>query len=251
MAQGAMRIFATKLLSEGTVKRKRSVIDPHHRQGPDNSKMKSKELKIIRKKLEKANRIEDPLQGLEKQLEQISDGENDKKLSLRYSSSSDMSDKEIRDCLTLFERNMGELYRKSSWGLDMRTKESEFRHRRARFLVVRTTDENREEDLVAFVHFRFDLDDDESPSMPVLYLFEIQIDSSYRRRGLGKQLMALLESICSKAALPKVMLTTFKSNKSAMRFYTEALDYAVDDISPSKHGVFADYEILSKEIASS
>ena len=105
------------------------------------------------------------------------------------------------------------------------------------------------EKLAGFVHFRFEYDDDESPSCAVLDIFEIQIEADYRRCGLGKHLMGIAERIGREQSMTKVVLTVFKTNQQAMAFYTKRLQYEIDELSPSKFGDHnADYEILSLKL---
>eukprot|EP00984_Skeletonema_dohrnii_P019625 scaffold9432_cov61-Skeletonema_dohrnii-CCMP3373.AAC.1 len=42
----------------------------------------------------------------------------------------------LQQCLDLFERNMGEMYKKSEWGFDMEEKRRELMHEDARFLII-------------------------------------------------------------------------------------------------------------------
>mmetsp|Transcript_22259 Transcript_22259/g.65946 ORF Transcript_22259/g.65946 Transcript_22259/m.65946 type:complete len:267 (-) Transcript_22259:575-1375(-) len=173
------------------------------------------------------------------------------------------------ECMSLFEQNMGDMYKASSWGLDLKKKEEELRHKRARFLIVTEEEDDCKEEkgsdseaevspassheggqktrVLAFCHFRFVPDDDERPKEEVLYLFEIQVHASAQRCGMGRRLMSLMEIVALRIGMRKVMLTVFKSNKSAMGFYLEKMKYVVDDSSPSKFGEDADYEILSKK----
>ena len=58
--------------------------------------------------------------------------------------------------------------------------------------------------------------------------------------------MDLLESVAEEYEMDWVMLTVFKGNTNALRFY-EKLGYSVDDTSPTKESD-ATYLILSKEI---
>ena len=46
-----------------------------------------------------------------------------------------------------------------------------------------------EEKPVAFSHFRYDMDYDDE----VLYVYEIQLEEEYRRRGIGKFMMQVCE----------------------------------------------------------
>jgi len=210
--------------------------------------MKAKELKILRKRLVKATRAVDLLQGFDKENVILSFGETEdgdetvrKNLSIISASSGNMTESQLKECLDLFERNMGELYRNSSWGLDMEKKSTEFRHHKARFLLLLDDHQN----LVGFVHFRFEYDDEESPSCAVLYVYEIQIDSVFRRCGIGKKLMGITECIARNESMSKILLTVFKSNQEAMSFYTKKMGFNIDETSPSEFGESVDYEILS------
>jgi N-alpha-acetyltransferase 40 len=184
----------------------------------------------------------------------------------------------------LFQDNMSDQYKKSSWGLDLQTKKDELSHFRARFLILlaTTTSNDVEEgedgeqqkqrlqpsqqqqsqhELAGFCHYRWEYDDDDDePSSVVLYVYELQISKTWRRRGLGGRLMNVIEILVNQNPVlndspdtkkKKVMLTVFKSNISAMEFYMKRLHYQVDEISPSQHGLLSeDYEILSKDVIS-
>jgi ribosomal protein S18 acetylase RimI-like enzyme len=208
--------------------------------------MKAKDLKILRKKLTKLNKAEyDPLNGISKDTVLIAPKTaDDEALSIRSARSSDIQPKQFEEILSLFERNMGELYKNSSWGLDTEEKSAELKHANARYLLVESSKGN---ELAGFVHFRFSYDDDDQPTEAVLYVYEIQIDEKVRRQGLGKKLMAIAEEIGAKAEVSKVLLTVFKSNQAAMDFY-KRLEYGIDYSSPSNHNEPADYEILSKSM---
>jgi ribosomal protein S18 acetylase RimI-like enzyme len=252
--------------------------------------MKSKELKLLRKKLEKANKWsyaldkngrpandnkvhsaaskkEDLMENCENNIV-IKDKENDKEISvmLQYWNLECMNKFRLQEFLDLFEKNMGDLYRKSSWGLNMEEKKAEMTHNRARFLVLldsekhaqklggqTTTNDACEEgtcdsdDLIGYCHYRFELDDEDSPSQAVLYVYELEIKSKFHHQGLGHHLMKVTESMAQTANISKVMLTVFRANGAAMAFY-RSMGYSVDESSPSKHGIFTDYEILSKEV---
>jgi GNAT superfamily N-acetyltransferase len=221
--------------------------------------VKSKVLKQLRKKVDKADRLENPLSLIDKEKSSLNfdvelskeDTEQNvtlRNLSVECVSSADVSDDFLKQLLNLFERNMGDFYRKSTWGLDMVKKTEELQHRKARFLKAFSSDENNDKKLASFAHFRFDYDDEEEPTCTVLYIYEIQVETAYRRKGLGRRLMAIMESIARQTEMEKVVLTVFKVNESAMNFYINSLGYSIDSFSPSKSGEPADYEILSKSI---
>ena len=199
----------------------------------------------------------------------------------------------LEQCLELFERNMGEMYRKSEWGLKMEEKRKELLHEDARFLIImldendstnvgqsspsndaadndaNETDEiittaaamtiddttknasKEEQKVIGFAHFRFEPDEDSpnNPLLPITYLYELQI--SLTSHGLGQKLMTLVELLSLQLQMTKVILTVFKCNTGAMRFYMNKLKgYEVDECSPSNFEgeEDVDYEILSKRI---
>ncbi|KAG0255454.1 N-alpha-acetyltransferase 40 [Mortierella polycephala] len=105
---------------------------------------------------------------------------------------------------------------------------------------------------VAMIHFQFVQETTMTDrDAEVAYCFEIQVVPEYQRRGIGAYLIGVLETIGRVTQMDKVMLTVFKANTSAIKFYMEQLQYKFDEISPcvcltrGKASRF-DYEILSK-----
>lgn len=100
--------------------------------------------------------------------------------------------------------------------------------------------------VVGFAHYRFIKEEE----VPVLYVYELQLDSCVQGKGLGKFLMDLVERIAIKNSVGAVMLTVQKKNLLAMNFYMAKLGYIVSSISPSKvyplTGLETNYEILCK-----
>ncbi|ONK61361.1 uncharacterized protein A4U43_C08F29100 [Asparagus officinalis] len=100
--------------------------------------------------------------------------------------------------------------------------------------------------VVGFVHYRFIVEED----IPVIYVYELQLETCAQGKGLGKFLMQLIELIARKNRMGAVMLTVQKANVSAMHFYTNKLRYVISTISPSRVdpliGAEKSYEILCK-----
>ncbi|XP_047333583.1 N-alpha-acetyltransferase 40 isoform X2 [Impatiens glandulifera] len=100
--------------------------------------------------------------------------------------------------------------------------------------------------IVGFLHYRFIVEE----GVPVLYVYELQLEPRVQKKGLGVFLMQLIELIATKNQMGAVMLTVQKTNSSAMRFYTSKLGYTISTISPSKVdpqlGLVKSYEILCK-----
>ncbi|KAF9107167.1 N-alpha-acetyltransferase 40 [Mortierella sp. AM989] len=108
---------------------------------------------------------------------------------------------------------------------------------------------------VAMIHFQFVEEETMTDRVAdVAYCYEIQVTRDYQRRGIGEYLISLLEIIGKSTIMEKVMLTVFKANKNAIKFYLERLHYEYDEISPcvcltrGRASRF-DYEILSKPLS--
>ena len=94
-----------------------------------------------------------------------------------------------------------------------------------------------------YVFYRYDMDHDDD----VLYCYEIQTEEKMRRKGLGKFMMKVLELMMIKSDMLKIMLTVFKHNEGASKFFKDVLKYEIDETCPydTVHEQF-DYEILSR-----
>ncbi|KAK6915479.1 GNAT domain [Dillenia turbinata] len=160
----------------------------------------------------------------------------------------------------------------SEWPSEEKVKRREMVAPEARYIVVHDATANSKETLemsergrtnawninnncpvVGFVHYRFTLEEE----LPVVYVYEIQLQSHVQGKGLGKFLMQLIEIIAQKNRMSAVMLTVQKANSSAMNFYLSKLSYNISAISPSRRfkldftvqlqmGYKKSYEILCK-----
>jgi len=185
-----------------------------------------------------ANSAEDPLENLPSFKKYEKNGMN---VAISAERLTDL-DKDTRAWLMdLITRNMKALYEKSDWGWKTANKEEEMFDDRAWYLIARDMD--NEGNLLAFSHFRFDMDYDDE----VLYVYEIQLEDSIRRKGLGRFMMQVLEIMAFKADMRKIMVTIFKHNPGAQKFFKEALKYEIDETCPVDD-VYEqyDYQILSK-----
>ncbi|KAJ3416053.1 hypothetical protein HDV05_003412 [Chytridiales sp. JEL 0842] len=112
---------------------------------------------------------------------------------------------------------------------------------------------------VGFIYFQFLMEesydnhpDEPDDEAPVVYCLELQLTPPTRSHGLGTHLMHLLETLGSHFGMRKSMLTVFKSNVGAMKFYKK-LGYDLDGISPGRamnelKASRYSYEILFKEL---
>ncbi|KAJ6503477.1 acyl-CoA N-acyltransferase [Mycena vitilis] len=139
---------------------------------------------------------------------------------------------------SMFETNMRTMYTASSFGWDPPHKKEELFNRLSRFILVYPT--SGTQSLVAFTAFRFEFEDDQN----ILYCYDIQVSKTSQRNGLGQALMNQLVQIGADFGLDKIMLTVFKGNKPALKFY-KSFGFVMDADSP-EDGDPEDYRILCK-----
>ncbi|KAI8070058.1 hypothetical protein BC940DRAFT_236162 [Gongronella butleri] len=151
----------------------------------------------------------------------------------------------------LLKSNLHHLYVRSNLGWDAAAKRADLEAPEARYLVARNAHDPS--DLKGFLMFQMVLEEtmDDDLMAEAAYCYELQLAEHARNRGLGEYLMRLLFQIGDFWCMDKVMLTVFKDNHGAMRFYTKKLGFSLDEISPSaclppRRAKRFDYEILSR-----
>lgn len=221
----------------------------------DNSKAKEK--KAERKAMEKkmnigvanvklANSVDDPLSKLPKPFSVYN--KNGLDLTLETVRATDLDEKTLVWAFDMVDTNMRPLYEEAykgdpdmeaEFGWKEKEKKSEMREDLAWYLIARTMDGTA----VAFSHFRFDMDYDDE----VLYCYEMQVEKAFRRKGLGRFMMKVLEMLMIKADMLKLMCTIFKKDKPEVEFFKKALKFEQDETSfvDTVHEQF-EYEILSR-----
>ena len=179
-------------------------------------------------------------------------------ISLQFKSSSEMTKEELNTCFNLMESTSRPDYETSGFGWHPRGKRREMREDEMRYLLVRSdhpgSSQQRHPDgddrVQGFISFM--LTHDSSPSVPVLYVYEIHLIPRLRKVGLGAHLMHVVEHIAQATGMEKVMLTCFVCNEKAYSFY-ERRGYEKDVISPEDRRtrtkvVKADYAIMSRDV---
>lgn len=160
-------------------------------------------------------------------------------VSIEHRNVGDLSQAELDTMLSLCRDNMQALYNDCEWGWSDKEKRSEMTESMAKYLVAR----DAEGKIAAFCHFRFDLDYDDE----VVYCYEIQLTKAYRRSGLGKFMMMILELLAFKKQMLYVRLTVLKHNDGANGFF-RACGYTRDKtcLEDTIYQTYC-YEILSKK----
>lgn len=190
-------------------------------------------------KVDAANRLGDPLEAFPVFKKYDRNGLN---VSIECKRVSGLEPATVDWAFDLTKTNMQIMYEQSEWGWKDREKREEMTDDRAWYLIAW---ENSCVP-VAFSHFRFDVECGDE----VLYCYEVQLESKVRRKGLGKFLIQILQLMANSTQMKKVMLTVFKHNHGAYQFFREALQFEIDDSSPSMSGCCGEdcsYEILSRK----
>jgi ribosomal protein S18 acetylase RimI-like enzyme len=91
---------------------------------------------------------------------------------------------------------------------------------------------------------------EEEGGEPVLYVYEVQVEDEYQRKGIAKLVMKMMELVAWRLNFYSVMLTVMQANLSAIALYT-SLGYAKHATSPppSQDGKTG-YFILVKRVPS-
>lgn len=159
-------------------------------------------------------------------------------------------------CFGLIELTSSNAYNGSSVGWSPLKKRKEMKLPDMKYLIARRgsrqgneKDESgsAEEGILGFLSFMVTYEDGKE----VIYCYEIHLSPEAQGLGLGRQLMLTCEDTGRRVGLEKTMLTVFKSNTKAVRFY-ERCGFGVDEYSPQprrlRNGTVKepDYLILSK-----
>ncbi|KAG9691042.1 hypothetical protein KCU95_g14789, partial [Aureobasidium melanogenum] len=153
-------------------------------------------------------------------------------------------------------------YKASSQGWDDENKLDEMKDDDMRYLIVRlkdnqlpeleerwSKDADLDQSIIGFLSFMITQEYEEN----VIYIYEIHISEHFRDCGLGRHLFNMVEYIGGATGMDKAMLTVFKRNVHARRWY-DSRGYEVDEISPRPRklrggrSIEPDYEILSKRL---
>ncbi|KIJ68373.1 hypothetical protein HYDPIDRAFT_106562 [Hydnomerulius pinastri MD-312] len=153
------------------------------------------------------------------------------RFSFSVKHASDLSNSQCDQMWHVFEENMYDLYRSSSFGWNPRSKKAELFDRLSRFIIVHRGEglpgSPEGPDIIAYTSFRFDREEYQD----VIYCYELQVSKDARRCGLGKLLTQMLLDIGAEWAMTKVVLTAFRANGAALLFY-KSMGFSVDETSP-------------------
>ncbi|KAK4696731.1 hypothetical protein P7C71_g1236, partial [Lecanoromycetidae sp. Uapishka_2] len=171
-------------------------------------------------------------------------------LILQLETPSTILPQDMKACFDLIATTSAADYMTSSVGWSPANKRKEMRLPDLRYMLLKRRSLERDEEegsVVGFLSFMFTYEDGQE----VVYCYEVHLAAESQGKGVGKKLMQMMEEAGRKARVKKAMLTSFKANGSAIKFY-EKLGYEEDEYSPRprklRNGIVKepDYVILSK-----
>lgn len=169
--------------------------------------------------------------------------------------SADLTCEQTEWCFNLIHSTSYDAYRTSENGWRPDHKKKEMADPNLRYLLVRRENDSESlktqshEGLVGFSSCMLTIEDD----YETIYVYELHLEESARRTGLGRQLVSVAESIGRRAGMEKCMLTVFSCNESGEAFYrnmgyTEARDSPRNKVSRSGLVRKPEYYIMEKDL---
>ena len=171
---------------------------------------------------------------------------NDLNLSISFTPK--LSRAEYDWAFKLTKSRMESVYDSSGYGWDDDDKKRELSEQGARFLIAR---EKTEEGSPpgpprAFVHFRFTVQGEVMDTMagdPCLYVWDVQLEPSVQRKGLGKHLLMILELIARREKMEHLCVPVQLNDETSTAWIESIRGFAQDDALRSLVGFDAEMEV--------
>ena len=109
----------------------------------------------------------------------------------------------------IMEKNMKSVY-EETWGWNEEHKRADLLDPKSRFIYAISDGKP-----IAFIHYRFELVQDELSA----FILSLQVEDQYQRKGLGRFLVQVIEFTALKQKIDSVMVTVFKINKPGHSFF--------------------------------
>ena len=142
----------------------------------------------------------------------------------------------------LTARHMKKYY-DETWGWSDKNKRTELFEEHTRYLIAI----NEQNEPIGFIMFRFEFELKDT----TCYVYELQIEDKYHRKGLGRFLMQAVELIALKRKMESIMLTVFLDNIVSHQFFMK-MNYVLHPTSPmivDPESVAENkYEVLTKSL---
>jgi len=153
-------------------------------------------------------------------------------MKLKIEFSAKLSRADANWAFDLTKTHMENVYENSGYGWDDEDKMRELTEQGARFLLVREASEGPSAGrLVAFAHFRFTVQGEVMDIMagePCLYLWDLQVEKTCQRRGLGRHMITLLELIARREKMSYLSLPIQNMDNRSMDWITKIRGFKPD-----------------------
>jgi GNAT superfamily N-acetyltransferase len=171
-------------------------------------------------------------------------------LNLRLEFSPKLTRSEVDWAFDLTKEHMEDRYDNSGYGWDDDDKRRELTEQGTRFILVRenVAESSSGGKLLGFVHFRFTVQGEIMDTMagePCLFLWDIHLEESVQRKGLGKHLLTLLELIARREKMKYVAVPIQLNDEWAKNWIQRMKGYQPDSSLYELVGFDSEVEVLS------
>ena len=149
-------------------------------------------------------------------------------IEFQFKTGNNLTKKEREWAYDLTKEHMEDVYDASGYGWDDDEKARDFKDNAARFIIAR----NKEDGLpIGICHFRFTVQGEIMEQMTgagCVYVWDLQIEDAYQRKGLGKAMLLLMELIAGRQKMSYVSFPTQLGDECAINFIGKCKGYIPD-----------------------
>lgn len=170
-------------------------------------------------------------------------------MNLSISFSTHLTRGELQWAFNITKSNMEVVYDASGYGWDDDDKMRELTEQGTRFLLIRekSAEGCPPGELRGFAHFRFTVQGEVLDIMaggPCIYLWDIQIDESIQRKGVGKHILMLLDLIGRRENMEYLSIPVQLNDDTTIEWISRIKGYAEDSNLPELIGFDSEMEVL-------
>jgi GNAT superfamily N-acetyltransferase len=169
-------------------------------------------------------------------------------LNLAISFSPKLSRAELTWAFQMTKENMEDVYETSGYGWDDDDKMRELTEQGTRFLLIREKSEDGSAPgpLRGFAHFRFTVQGEVLDMMagePCIYLWDIQLEESIQRKGVGKHILTLLDLIGRREQMKYLSIPIQLMDETSTAWILKNKGYAPDELLSAMIGFDSEVEV--------
>lgn len=170
-------------------------------------------------------------------------------LNLEIVFSSKLNRAELQWAFNLTKSHMESVYDDSGYGWDDNDKMRELSEQGARFLIARekTPDGSPPGPVRAFVHFRFTVQGEVMDTMagePCVYVWDVQLEESVQRKGLGKHFLMILDLIGKREKMEQLCVPVQLNDEITLTWIESIRGFAPDTSLQGLVGFDSEMEVM-------